>query len=179
MPTLPGGRALLTIVIVVAVVVGFGRLASTMYVEILWHAQTGYSDVFWLRVLWQWGVRVVAGVAVGALVFLNLRIMSETLDGIQIKRRFGNLEISEQLPRSYVLWGMGGASVLLALWFGGSIPQTLGMQILLIRHAEAWGIVEPMLNHDIGFYVFWVPVLLPIVAYALVVVFLVFTLATA
>ncbi|MCH7531517.1 MAG: UPF0182 family protein [Gemmatimonadetes bacterium] len=179
MPTLPGGRALLTIVIVVAVVVGFGRLASTMYVEILWHAQTGYSDVFWLRVLWQWGVRVVAGVAIGALVFLNLRIMSETLGGIQIKRRFGNLEISEQLPRSYVLWGMGGASALLALWFGGSIPQTLGLQLLLIRHAEAWGIVEPMLNHDVGFYVFWVPVLLQIVAYALVVVFLVFTLATA
>ena len=136
MPTLPGGRALLTIVIVVAVVVGFGRLASTMYVEILWHAQTGYSDVFWLRVLWQWGVRVVAGVAIGALVFLNLRIMSETLGGIQIKRRFGNLEISEQLPRSYVLWGMGGASALLALWFGGSIPQTLGLQLLFDESVE-------------------------------------------
>ncbi len=99
-PTLRGGRALLTIAIVVAVLVGFGRIASTMYVEILWHAQTGYGDVFWRRVLWEWGVRVLAGVAVGVLVFLNLRIVSETLGGIQIKRRFGNLEISEQLPKS-------------------------------------------------------------------------------
>ena len=178
-PTFRGSRALVTIAIVVALVVGLGRLASTMYVEILWHAQTGYSSVFWLRVLWQWGARIVAGVAVGALVFLNLHIVSQTLDGIQIKRRFGNLEISEQLPKSYLFWGMVGTSALLALWFGGSIPLTAGSQILLILNAEAWGIAEPMLNHDLGFYVFWVPALLQLVAYALVVTFLVFTLATA
>ena len=158
---------------------GLGRLAATMYVEILWHAQTGYGDVFWLRVLWQWGARIVAGVAVGVLVFLNLRIVAETLGGLQIKRQFGNLEISEQLPKSYVFWGLAGTSGLLALWFGGSIPLSLGSQLLLILNAEAWGIAEPMLNHDVGFYVFWVPALLQLVAYALVVVFLLFTLATA
>ena len=178
-PTLRGGRALITTALVLALVVGLGRLAATMYVEILWHAQTGYGDVFWLRVLWQWGARIVAGVAVGVLVFLNLRIVAETLGGLQIKRQFGNLEISEQLPKSYVFWGLAGTSGLLALWFGGSIPLSLGSQILLILNAEAWGIAEPMLNHDVGFYVFWVPALLQLVAYALVVVFLLFTLATA
>ncbi len=179
LPNMRGGRLLLTIAIVIAVVVGLGRLASNMYVEILWHAQTGYADVFWRRILWQWGVRVVAGGLVGVLVFLNLRIVSETLGGIQIKRRFGNLEISEQLPKSYMLWGMAGTSVLLALWFGAAVPQTLGWQILLARNAEAWGLVEPVLQHDVGFYVFWLPPLLSLVAFALVVVFLVFTLATA
>jgi uncharacterized membrane protein (UPF0182 family) len=163
----------------VALVVGLGRLASTIYVEILWHGQTGYSDVFWLRVLWQWGARLIAGLVVGALVFLNLRIVSETLGGLPNKRKFGNLEISEQLPQSYVLWGMVGTSALLALWFGGSVPLNLGSQILLILNAQAWGVTEPMLNHDVGFYVFWVPALLQLVAYALVVTFLVFTLATA
>ena len=125
-PTLRGGRTLVTIALVLALVVGLGRLAATMYVEILWHAQTGYGDVFWLRVLWQWGVRILAGVAVGVLVFLNLRIVAETLGGLQIKRQFGNLEISEQLPKSYVFWGLAGTSGLLALWFGGSIPLSLG-----------------------------------------------------
>ena len=81
-PTLRGGRALITTALVLALVVGLGRLAATMYVEILWHAQTGYGDVFWLRVLWQWGARIVAGVAVGVLVFLNLRIVAETLGGL-------------------------------------------------------------------------------------------------
>ena len=152
MPTFRGARALLTIAVVLAVVAGFGRLVSAAYVEILWHEQTGYSDVFWRRVLWEWGARVVAGVVVAALVFLNLRIVSETLDGIQIKRRFGNLEISEQLPKSYVFWGIAGTSALLGLWFGGSITSSLGRLILLIGNAEAWGISEPMLNHDVSFY---------------------------
>ena len=178
-PPLRGGRALITTALVLAVVVGLGRLISAGYVEILWHAQTGYSAVFWRRVLWEWGARIVAGVVVAALVFLNLRIVAGTLSGIQIKRRFGNLEISEQLPKSYVFWGTTGTSVLLGLWFGASIMPSLGRLLLLIRNSEAWGIAEPMLNHDVSFYVFWLPALLQLVIYALVVVFLVFTLATA
>ena len=179
MPNLRGARPLLVIAMALAVVVGLGRLVSATYVEILWHAQTGYGDVFWRRVFWEWGARVVAGVAVAALVFLNLRIVSGTLDGVQIKRRFGNLEISEQLPKSYVFWGMAGTSALLGLWFGGSIAPSLGRLILLIGNSDAWGISEPMLNHDVSFYVFWVPVLLQLVVYALVVALLIFTLATA
>lgn len=176
---LRGGRLLVALVVLVGLVVAFGRLASTIFTEILWHAGTGYGAVFWKRIVWQWGVRLGAGVVVGLLIFLNLRVVANTLGGIQIKRRFGNLEISEQIPKAYIFWGMVGISALMAVWFGAAVPTSAGIQALLTVHAEVWGVVEPVLNRDVGFYVFWLPVLGSGITYLMVVTFLVFTLATA
>ncbi|MEQ9400029.1 MAG: UPF0182 family protein [Longimicrobiales bacterium] len=177
--SLKGGRLVVALVAVAAGLLVVARLATGLYIEALWHGSVGYADVFWTRILWQWGVRVAAGVAVGALIFFNLRVVSTTLGGIQIKRRFGNLEISEQLPRSYVVWGMLAASALLALWFGAAVPRSLGTQVLLLVHGGPWGLVEPVLGRDVGFYVFWVPVVASLLTFALVVAFLLFTLVTA
>ena len=176
---LRGPRLLIAIGVTIALLVAVGRIASSVYVEILWQAGAGYNDVFWQRVFWQWGLRIAAGVGVGAIVFLNLRLVARTLNGIQIRRKFGNLEISEQLPKAYVLWGIAGVSALLGLWFGAAIPINLGLQILLVAKAGAWGVAEPIHGHDVGFYVFWVPVLASAVIYALTITFLVFTLSTA
>ena len=176
---LRGGRLFIMIALGIALLISMGRMASEAYVEILWHAQSGYSEVFWRRIIWEWGTRIVAGVAVGIVIFLNLRIASTTLGGVQIKRRVGNLEISEQLPKSYVFWGMLGVSSLLALWFGAAVPANLGLQILMLKNAVVWGVTDPVLGHDAGFYVFWVPVLASLITFALIGAFLVFTLATA
>jgi hypothetical protein len=176
---LRGGRLFIMIALGIALLISMGRMASEAYVEILWHAQSGYSEVFWRRIIWEWGTRIVAGVAVGIVIFLSLRIASTTLGGVQIKRRVGNLEISEQLPKSYVFWGMLGVSSLLALWFGAAVPANLGLQILMLKNAVVWGVTDPVLGHDAGFYVFWVPVLASLITFALIGAFLVFTLATA
>jgi len=156
-----------------------GRAAASFFVEVLWQAQTGYLGAFWTRTLWQWGIRLGAGLAVGALIFLNLRWVSKTLGGIRIKRRFGNLEISEQLPRAYVLGGMLGISGLLALWFGAAVPGSVGVQTLMMLNGAPWELTEPILGRDAGFYVFWVPLLGSGVTFAMVVAFLLFTLVTA
>jgi len=177
--SLRGGRLVVAVLVGLGLLFTFGRIGATAYTEILWHAEAGYSDVFWTRVAWQWGARVLGGLLVGALVYLDLKVISATLAGIQIKRRFGNLEISEQLPRSYVLWALVGTSALLATWFGAAVPASLGIQALILAHGAEWGVVEPFLGRDVGFYVFWVPVLGSAITFAQVVVFLLLTLATA
>jgi hypothetical protein len=116
---------------------------------------------------------------VGWLVFLNLRVVAAKLTGIQIKRRFGNLEISEQIPRRYVLMGVLGISALLALWFGAGVPNNLGLQALLLSNASPWGMTDPILAHDVSFYVFWLPVLLSFLMFALILNFLVLSIVTA
>jgi uncharacterized membrane protein (UPF0182 family) len=163
----------------VGFVVVVGRLATTALVEILWHAEVGYGAIFWKRVIWEWGVRFGAGAAAALLVFFNLRVVAKTLGGIQIKRRFGNLEISEQLPKSFVFWGMAGISTLLGSWFGAAVPRSVGLQALLYMNSESWGATVPVLDMDVGFFVFALPVLGSAVTFALVAVFLVFTLSTA
>lgn len=176
---LRGGRLLITIFVVIALVSAIGRALTSAYVEILWQSQTGYLSIFWTRILWEWGVRGIAGMLVGLLVFLNLKVAATTLGGIQIRRRFGNLEISEQIPRQYVTMGILTVAILLGLWFGAAVPAGIGRALLLATEAGAWGITDPILGRDLGFYVFWYPVLGGGLTYALVVAFLVFTLATA
>lgn len=173
------GRLFVLGAVALAALLLAGRLASAAYVEILWFREVGYSGVFWRRVLWEWGARVVAGLASGALILVNLRIVASTLGGIQIKRRFGDLEISEQLPRSYVVWGVAATSVLLGLWFGAAAPGEAGLQALLLRHAPPWGITDPVLGRDVSFYVFALPLLGALLTFGLVLVFLVLAVCAA
>ncbi|MHB1194269.1 MAG: UPF0182 family protein [Longimicrobiales bacterium] len=176
---LRGGRLVMAGLVGLGLIVALARIGVTVYTEILWHVESGYAGTFYTRVAWQWGARVLGGLAVGALVFANLRIVARTLAGIQIKRRFGNLEISEQLPASYVLWTMLGAAALLGAWFGAAVPASMGLQALMLLHGEPWGLTEPFLGRDVGFYVFWVPVLGSAITFGLVVIFLLFSLASA
>lgn len=176
---LRGSRLLIAALVAVLLILTAGRAAAGFYIEVLWQAEAGYLAVFQRRLLWEWGVRIAAGVIVGVLVFLNLRIAATTLGGIQIRRRFGNLEISERLPKRLVTLALGTAAVLIGLWFGGSIPPGIGWQLLLAVSSGAWGIQEPILGRDAGFYVFWYPVLGAGVTFGLVTTFLLFTLASA
>ncbi|HUF77182.1 MAG TPA: UPF0182 family protein, partial [Longimicrobiales bacterium] len=177
--TLRGGRLVLAVVLALGLLVAAGRAAAAAYVEILWQYEAGYASVFWQRMLWEWGIRAAAAAAVGILVLVNLKVASRTLGGIQIRRRFGNIEISERIPRQFVWWGMLLAAVLLGLWFGAAVPANLGIQALLLAQGVTWGVSEPVLGHDLAFYVFWLPLLGSGVTLALIVTFLVFTLVTA
>lgn len=177
--SLRGGRVLILIVVGVLVVVSMARVATTALVEILWQVELGYDAIFWKRVIWEWGIRLGAGLAAASLVFFNLRIVTRTLGDIHIKRRFGNLEISEQIPKAIVRWGVVGISLLLGSWFGAAVPRSVGIQALLLVNGASWGMADPILGRDLGFYVFSIPVLGSAVTFALVAVFLVFTLATA
>jgi uncharacterized membrane protein (UPF0182 family) len=115
----------------------------------------------------------------GGLVAANLLVVASTLSGIQIKRRFGNLEISEQLPRTYVRLGILSMAVLVALWFGAAVAPGAGLRALLLLHATDWGAGDPVLGKDLSFYVFVLPVLTVTVAYALVLIFVLFTISAA
>lgn len=176
---LRGGRLVVAIIIGVGLLLAVGRAFAGAYVEILWQMQAGYATVFWKRVIWEWGSRITVGVIVASLVLVNLKIASATLGGIQIRRRVGNIEISEQIPKEVVWWGMLIASVLMGTWFGAAVPPSVGIQSLLLFTAESWGLVDPVLNRDIGWYVFWLPVLRSAVTLAIILIFLVFTLVAA
>lgn len=173
-----GGRIVIALIAIAALLAVAGRLVTAAYVEVLWQSQAGYLSAFWRRIAWEWGTRIGAGLVVGVLVYLNLRVASTTLGGIQIRRRFGNLEISEKIPQRYVTWSMLAAAGFLGLWFGATVSAIPGRETLLAFAAQPWGAVDPILGRDLGFYVFWLPVLERAVAYGLVATFLVFTLAT-
>ncbi|MDX1645964.1 MAG: UPF0182 family protein [Longimicrobiales bacterium] len=171
-----GGWIAVAVVGMLVLVALLGRAFTSLYVEVLWQTEAGYAEVLWRRLAWEWGVRLVAGLFVAVVVYFNLKIASTTLGGIQIRRRFGNLEISEQIPKRYVTLALLGTSALLGLWFGATVSGTAGRTALLAFSAAPWGVSDPILGQDLGFYVFWWPVLARVVTYGLIVAFLVFTL---
>ena len=172
--SLRGGRIALFLATGIVMMLFGLRLMASLHVNVLWFRSVGYEDVFWRRLAWSWGTRGLVGVLVGALLFLNLRLVAKTLGAIQIKRRFGDLELAEQLPRSYILWGAAGFSALVGLWFGGSVVDGVGIQALLATSAPAWGMQDPVFAHDLSFYVFQLPLLRTAITFAMVVMFLVF-----
>ncbi len=170
--TVPRGRLLIAILLAAGAVLLGARLASSFYIELLWFTEVGHAPTFWKLTLWQWGLRLAVSGLSAALAFWNLRIVAGTLGVVRIRRKFGNLEIAEQLPRSYVVWGVTLTSILFGLWFGAALPADAAVQTLLLVNAPAWELAEPIFGRDAGFYVFVLPVLLQGLSLALALLFL-------
>lgn len=176
---LRGGRLLIAIGGILLAILVLSRALTTLYVDALWFSEVGYEGLFWKQWAWVWGVRGLAALIVTGALFANLRIVAGTLGSLQIRRRFGNLEIAERLPAHYVTATTLGLSALLGLWFGASITDSVARAALFWSVAPEWGTVDPILGLDLGFYTFALPILRSVVTFALVVSFLVFTICTA
>ena len=103
-----GGRLLILLAVGVGVVLLLGRALANFYIEVLWYRSAGYSSVLWTRVAAEAGVKVLTGVVTAILAFLSFRVVARSLGSIQIKRRFGNLEIAERIPQRTITWGVAG-----------------------------------------------------------------------
>jgi uncharacterized membrane protein (UPF0182 family) len=172
-------RLLVGAVLIFGLVLLGSRVAANIWIDALWFSSEGYLDVFTRDLLWIYGVRVAVGALVALLFAVNLRPVARTLGSLQIRRRFGNLEISERLPARLISAGVVGFSLLLGLWFGASVPEDVGRQLLLWANRVEWGITDPFLGADLSFFVFTVPLLRAAVTFALIACFLLFTVVLA
>ena len=175
--SLRGGKLAITIAAVLGFLLVALRVLASLHVNVLWFRNIGYEDLLWRRIGWSWGMRFLVAAVVTVVLFLNLRLVVRTLGSIQIKRRFGDLEIAEQLPRSYALWGAAALSAVMGLWFGGSVVGSVGINTLLALTAPAWGVRDPVFALDLTFYVFQLPLLRAGLLLALLLVFMVFTVS--
>ncbi|MFC1660648.1 UPF0182 family protein [Gemmatimonadota bacterium] len=174
-----GGKVLLLVAVSVGAALLLGRAVASLFVEVLWFDSVGYGSVFWTRTLAEGGMRVLAGVVTALLAFLNFRIVATTLSDIQIKRRFGNLEIAERIPRSTIRWGVTMGALLLGLWLGASFPRGAGLRLLLLLNAPSWGLPVPPLGRDASFFVFSLPILGGLLIFGLGLTFLLFAFSAA
>jgi uncharacterized membrane protein (UPF0182 family) len=172
----PPRRGFLVMALAIGVIIVFGgallRLATGLYTEHLWFQEVGYTRVFWTRNLAAAGVRAIAAVVAGAIIFLNLALVMRRLGPVRLRHRYGNLEIAEQVPRrhvmlsAFVIAALGGWWMA-ALQFGDGVPLKLWAWL---HHAQ-WGSVDPLFHRDLSFYVFTLPVLLLAIDHILMTIF--------
>jgi uncharacterized protein len=165
----PGRVIGLTVLILLAVLI-FGRSAAVFYTDALWFEGVGHGAVFWRRLFATMSVRLVTGAIGAVIIVLNLWYVLRQLGPVHLRRRYGNLEIAEQVPRRYLTGATVAVSVLAGLWlstlqFGGTVPVTL----LAWLQRERWGIADPLFGHDLSFFVFGLPIYIRMLDYLLIV----------
>ncbi len=138
-----------------AVLLLLGRAVSTLIVDHAWFAAMGATSVWWERLtdtaLLQGGACMV-----GALfAFANLHAVRTTILAVAVPSRVANIELTAMLPARR-LWSI---TVILAMAIGIAlaVPLTNWTDVALARHGIAFGEIEGMLNRDLGFYVYWLP----------------------
>jgi uncharacterized protein len=164
------GKVLIGAVVAFFVVMIFGRSVAVFYTDALWFGAVGQSSVFWTRLTALVSVRLVTGAIGAALIMLNLWFVLRQLGPVHLRRRYGNLEIAEQVPRSYLVGGALAVAVLAGWWlsslqFGGNVPVAM---LAWLRH-EAWGTADPLFGRDLSFYVFSLPVYTRLLDFLLIV----------
>lgn len=165
-------RLIITVVVVLLVVLLGGRAAVDLYTNLLWFQGRGYLDVFWRRVGIDMSVRAAAAVVGAVVVLLNGWFVARHLGPVRVRRRYGNIEIAEQIPRHFIITGVVIIALLAGWWLSGILfngPAALRVAAWL-RQAK-WGVADPLLGHDISFYLFSLPVYYQFVDYLLLITF--------
>jgi uncharacterized membrane protein (UPF0182 family) len=153
------GRIALGAALVAVVLLIIGRVAVGFYTDILWYRGVGYLSTYWTRFTLGLTVRTIASLAGGAVVFLNLWWVARHLGPVRVRRRYGNLEIAEQIPRKYVLGIIVVVAVLGGWWlaelhFHDQAVFDVASWVERVR----WGTADPLFGRDVSFYLFTLPV---------------------
>jgi len=141
------------------VLLGVGQFLVDLYAEAAWFASLGYSARFWKLTL----VRGGAWLGVGGISALGLYVVlwdvARRSGPMQVRRRFGDLEIAEVIPGRWARIGVLAISVLAALLVAAPTATALGERLLFAFSARTWDEADAILGRDPAFYVFVVPAL--------------------
>jgi uncharacterized membrane protein (UPF0182 family) len=144
--------------------------AVTFYTDWLWFGETGYQPIF-LRTLTAQSQLGAAALGLAFLVlFVNVMVALRTLtprDWVLVTRE-GPVSIAlDRRKVQPVATALAGViAVMLGLWAANQWQPWL-----MFRHAQPFGEADPILGHDIGFYVFRLPFLELLRGYAIALIF--------
>ncbi|HEX6589540.1 MAG TPA: UPF0182 family protein [Longimicrobiales bacterium] len=153
-------RAIIGAVVLLTVLLVGGRIAVSLYTETLWFAELGHARVFWSRLGATLATRATAALLAAALVFGNLWVVTRGIGPVHVRRRYGNLEIAEQVPRRLVHFGIVVVALLAGWWLAEIVfDPAVSLHAWLWTQRPDWGIADPVFGNDVSFYVFTLPLL--------------------
>jgi uncharacterized protein len=132
--------------------------AAVFYTDWLWFQEVGYEQVFIRTLTARTIVTIATAVVVFAILAANLIVALRQLRAREfvIATAVGpqTVVVEPSTIRPLVLAGAGLVSLLIGLFSGSQWEKWL-----YYIHATPFGRVDPILSHDIGFYVFTLPLL--------------------
>lgn len=152
-------RGIVLLVSIAFLMVFFGEFVSKVYLDKLWFESLGYSQVFWKKLLWEWGGRLTVGLFACVFIYVNLKLACKSVGTFRIRRKLGDLVISEELSANYLTKMALIISLVFGAWFGLVASSNLGMQILFTLTNTDWKMIDPIFGKDLSFFVINLPLL--------------------
>lgn len=148
-----GGRAAgLTVLAAGLLVPAF----ATFYTDWLWFAETGYRQVFARSLTTQAVIGIAVAAATFAWLFGNLALALRRLQPRQFALRTAQGDVTMALGRTQ-LRGLGALAAAVVALCLGWYASTHWLTWLMYQYATPFDRADPILQYDIGFYLFHLP----------------------
>ena len=162
------GRAIWTVVFAIFVVGGISaRSISGFYVDLLWHDVLGRTDIFWGVITTKISLAAIFVAVFAVAMLINLWLADRLApENVPVSAEQRALDGYRQLVAKRQWLVRIVVSVVLGLLVG--LPATAQWQDWqLFRHAQQFGIQDPLFSRDLSFYIFRLPFLEFLVSWVL------------
>lgn len=136
------------------------------YVETLWYQEVGYLQSFLTILISNWGVRIAQIVLFFLFLYFNLQLLKKELfkklkqkqtnNVINIGGEKDPIDQLNELPRKLWNWIIAGGALFISFFFSAVNPDAW-QRLLFFVNSTAFGVNDPLLGQDIGFYLFRYP----------------------
>jgi uncharacterized protein len=154
------GRRLLLILVVLAGIISVSRAALSYYVDVLWFGSLGYGDVFWRTLALRWGVFAAFTVATFFILYGSfLALKRSCLTDLPASHTIYIGAQPVKLPVDAVLRviGPGASFVIAGLTGAGMMASWPTLALYWNAPDAAGGVVDPIFNKPLNFYLFTLP----------------------
>ncbi len=142
----------------------FFRTIVNFVTDYQWFRELGYTETFFKRLVTEFTIGIPALVIIFLVIYFYLRM---------IKRNYlaqSKVTLDPQ-KNKWMNRGLGGVSLLISLTTAISFATSLWFVWLQFANRTAFGVVDPLFNNDVGFYVFTLPFLREVVSLILGLIF--------
>jgi len=140
---------------IIAILLLVGRAASALVVDHAWYAALGAPNVFWEQLTDGLLLQGTAWVVGSLFAFVNLQAVRRTILAVAVPSRVANLELTAMVPSRRLL----SISIIIAAAIGLvlALPLTDWTIVAMARHGVPFDEIEGILNRDLGFYIYTLP----------------------
>ena len=153
-------RMVLIVLAVLLLLFLIGGSLSGLYTDWLWFGQVQYSGVFLTVLTTKLWLGAAGAVFLFCLLWVNLRVARRPTHTTLVFQGRNVLAIPDRhLVEPRVNRMLPVAILLISLFAGLVVGNSLWEQVLLYLHPTEFGQQDPLFNNDLGFYVFQFPLL--------------------
>ncbi|MEQ1691447.1 MAG: UPF0182 family protein [Gemmatimonas sp.] len=140
---------------VVAALLLAGRAVTAIVVDHAWFVAMGVPGVFWEQFTDALLLQGLGWLAGSLFAFANLHAVRLTILAVAVPSRVANIELTAMVPPRRLL----SITIVLAalLGFALALPLTDWTTVAMARHGVPFNEIEGILDRDLGFYVYALP----------------------